>query len=805
MLKIENVSKIYRTKSKEEVIALDNVNLSFGNNELIFIVGQSGSGKTTLLNLIGGLDIPSSGKIEIDNKILGETLTLESYRQNYIGFVFQDYNLLEHLSVFDNIALAVPPCPKVELQKRVTKVLEEVGLSGYEKRKINELSGGQKQRVAIARALAKNSVILLCDEPTGNLDSKTSKEIFNLLKKISADKTVVIVSHNEELSKKYADRILSISDGKIIKDETLLNTSTNQIKKEIKENKVSFLYLLKLGFHNLFLHKVKATVAFVLLLLSLVSMCAMQICISYNSERNIAQSLETEKTIVVLKNKGDSDVSNMAGQNVPLDYDFSAVLNQEQYRIGYHATFATIFTINDKMEEKEFYFKNEIDGIGAYVTDYFIKYVVNAEGIFNDFGKIEFVEYAELENKEVNYKGTTLFTIAGIVKTDYEEYVDTNGELKENSDLPFNDRNIYNRMAKYKLNYNYKVVYTTENVFNTMFLSGGTSDFYIQNGYNISIGESNTDTNIDNISLIDSAGQPREYYNNFGNYGITNSDMQADEIVINGTLYNCIFGTSIDWLEFDRNYEEGFYNGTPVTNSLTGIGKTLNLIIRDDKNQTVIDISNKRVKGVTASNKIEFENNYSIYGTKECFNFKNSDLIPIYETEIILKNVENKQCLFEMLRKDNIVIAGAKASLIYEKEYIIRQMSYFFIGLTIVFAVITFISTFNLVNAKIRDKEKEIGILMGIGFRNNEICFIYLFSMICMMLLAFAMNVVVMYIGVSVINSLLQVLLVKNIVYFAVDIFTYLSMSAVGIVIVFASLIPLIALSKKKPIDIIKK
>lgn len=200
MLKLNDVTKIYQTASKEKVTALSNVSLSLDKNGLVFIVGQSGSGKTTLLNLIGGLDMPEQGEILVDELVLGRDISLEKYRQNYVGFVFQEYNLLENLSVYDNIAIAVSGCTKKELNEKIVKVLKEIDLSGYENRKMNELSGGQKQRVAIARALAKNTSVLLCDEPTGNLDSHTSKEIFDLLKKISLEKTVIVVSHNEQLS-----------------------------------------------------------------------------------------------------------------------------------------------------------------------------------------------------------------------------------------------------------------------------------------------------------------------------------------------------------------------------------------------------------------------------------------------------------------------------------------------------------------------------------------------------------------------------------------------------------------------------
>lgn len=229
MLELKNVKKIYHTKEKVDVIALDNINLSFPNNGLIFILGPSGSGKTTLLNLLGGIDQSTEGKILYDGKNLLE-LSMEDYRRNIVSFVFQEFNLIPNLNVYDNISLVTSKNEKNEKDKLVEDILLRLGLDGYQKRRIQELSGGQKQRIAIGRALAKGCKILLCDEPTGNLDSKSSKEIFEILKNISKEKLVIVNSHNEELAQEYSDRIISIRDGKIEND-----IKKNEIEK-IKED-----------------------------------------------------------------------------------------------------------------------------------------------------------------------------------------------------------------------------------------------------------------------------------------------------------------------------------------------------------------------------------------------------------------------------------------------------------------------------------------------------------------------------------------------------------------------------------------
>ncbi len=198
MINITNLNKIYKSK-KTSHQALNDINVSFDERGLVFLLGKSGCGKTTLMNIMGGLDDMTSGDIVIDHLSLNEASKsdLDRLRNNLIGFIFQDYNVLEHMTASENISLALK-LQGITDEDEVGKYLGLVGLEGLGNRLINELSGGQKQRVAIARALVKNPRILLCDEPTGNLDHDTSNTITKLLKELSKDRLVIIVSHNNE-------------------------------------------------------------------------------------------------------------------------------------------------------------------------------------------------------------------------------------------------------------------------------------------------------------------------------------------------------------------------------------------------------------------------------------------------------------------------------------------------------------------------------------------------------------------------------------------------------------------------------
>lgn len=224
MLTLKNIKKIYE-KSDEAV--LDDINLTFNRNEFVSILGCSGAGKSTLLNIIGGLDCKTSGKLLINGKDIYKysDSNLDYYRKNNVGFIFQNYNLIEHLTVYENVMLPLLLTNYKNKHKRVLKMLDKVGLKDKKDSKICDLSGGQKQRVAISRALINNPDIILADEPTGALDYKTGYEIMNLIKKLSKNKLVIMVTHNKVLAKKYSSRIIYLDKGRVISD-------TNPLKKK---------------------------------------------------------------------------------------------------------------------------------------------------------------------------------------------------------------------------------------------------------------------------------------------------------------------------------------------------------------------------------------------------------------------------------------------------------------------------------------------------------------------------------------------------------------------------------------------
>lgn len=262
MLKLENIKKDYIT-GDTTVHALKGVSVEFRKSEFVSILGQSGCGKTTLLNIIGGLDRYTSGELYIGGRATSDfrDRDWDNYRNHSVGFIFQSYNLIPHQSVLSNVelALTLTGVPRAERRRRAAEALEKVGLADQLNKKPNEMSGGQMQRVAIARALVNDPEILLADEPTGALDSETSVQIMELLKEISKDRLVIMVTHNPELAKQYSTRIIRLLDGNIT-DDTMPYSGGEGEKTAGKSGKrpsMSFLTALSLSLNNLMTKKAR--------------------------------------------------------------------------------------------------------------------------------------------------------------------------------------------------------------------------------------------------------------------------------------------------------------------------------------------------------------------------------------------------------------------------------------------------------------------------------------------------------------------------------------------------------------------
>lgn len=254
LLRLQNIGKIYNSNDIL-TIGVRNIDLDFDYNEFVTIEGKSGSGKSTLLNVIAANDTYEEGELYFDGEATSHysSSDWEKYRENNIAMIFQDFNIIENLTVLENVELALFRIEDLKKRKEIAKdLIEKVGLSKQINHKGSHLSGGEKQRCVIARALAKDSPIILADEPTGNLDSKSSREVAKILKDVSKDKLVIVVTHNPEFFKEYATRRILISDGKLEEDRHISEVEHKDIKREetIIDKKLQFKNIFRLGFLN---------------------------------------------------------------------------------------------------------------------------------------------------------------------------------------------------------------------------------------------------------------------------------------------------------------------------------------------------------------------------------------------------------------------------------------------------------------------------------------------------------------------------------------------------------------------------
>ena len=341
-MRVQNICKTYHTQTGEAVHALNGISFDLPATGVVAILGKSGSGKSTLLNVLSGLDRFDSGDIQCFGKSMKNfsAKELDYYRNSCVGFVFQEYHLIPELNVCDNIALALQLQGQAGAKEKIQAVLKQVDLEGYEKRNIDELSGGQKQRVAIARALVKEPKIIFADEPTGALDSHTGESILQILKAVSAEKLVILVTHDREFAEKYGDRVIELADGVVIKDSGADYRFT-EVEKEmsLRRSRMPIRSALKIGCSNFKYHPIRlistvvlSVIAFLMLGVSLITstvtysdfiydyLCAKDITSSILMKyENDMQGCFSKEELVALRQQFQADIMSIRYKDILLD------------------------------------------------------------------------------------------------------------------------------------------------------------------------------------------------------------------------------------------------------------------------------------------------------------------------------------------------------------------------------------------------------------------------------------------------------------------------------------------------------
>ena len=862
MIELKDIKKTYKSKKGVDTEALKGINIKFGDKGLCFILGKSGSGKSTLLNILGGLDNYTSGDIIINNKSTKDfkEKDWDAYRNTYMGFVFQEFNLLDNYSVEDNIKLALELQNKKCSADEVAEALKMVELDDVLKRKPNELSGGQKQRIAIARALIKKSEIILADEPTGNLDSETSKQVFNVLKKLAKNKLIVVVSHDEEAANTYADRIIRISDGMVVADSKEYTSAT---RKELKlvNAKLPFMYSFKMGLGNLLHKKLKLVFSVLLIVLCLICFGLMVSVSSVDIDKEYIRIFEekgpTEVSVQkykkkvnyknlmldAIKNMGDpfdsvevdtvdENFVNEVKSKTNMEWDIEyKIKNNFEYLMWNYNTYRDIsdtmyYTGTNAIKvveyDKELFSPNNLIGnepvaddeivISSYIADQIIH-----NGILAKENKTQEKaesykpnSYEELLNNGyyINFGNMLYVKVSGII--DYNDKLAKYSELKKIKwstfyDMDYSDEE-YSKLSNLSYDFyeDFDSLSLSRVYVNKTFIE--KIDLKEENKSN-----SNSKIMIDNKSSdVDVFGyiiNDVEVINNNVKEKVTS--LSKNEILINTYILNLL--TSGD---YEKQLQENMLSDTFI-DDVTFINTYI-------KNNNII---NKKVKTAICNDKIYNDSdNFCEYEIVGIINDNNDYGMVYYNKDVVSKLISKNLEFYSVFRKVTNV-EDFKTILKYypiDGSDIISTSEYSwgltsgllvssFMNLigkygTVFFLVFAVIILMNFINNSLKFRKKEIGTLRALGCRSKDVIMMVIYE--CLVLIFICLTIVFVIISklVNFINLYLNLDLnldvPMNLMKFGVA--QMFGVAAIMIVIVvIASIIPVRKLTKTKPIDTI--
>ena len=769
MIELKNVKKIYTSKKAQDTIALDNLNLKIGNKGMVFIVGTSGSGKSTLLNVLGGLDGISSGKILVNGKNISDFKSKEydSFRNTYVGFIFQDFNILDQYNVYENIELSLKLQNKKANRNEIDKLLQDLGIENLGNRRINELSGGQKQRVAIARALIKKPKMILADEPTGNLDKNSSEQIFRILKEISKNYLVVVVSHDMERAISYADRIVKIEDGKVISDsDTELNDNIQPM--ELKKSKLPLSYALKMSITSFKSKPFKLFMTILLTTISLIFMGFTVNCAMFNKGMFISNTMKDNKNYtydiyyqkinadgsgnpISFKNKDFENIKKISKSKInkayslydneqALSFEYGNLKNVSAYYNHKPSIFSFIEVEDDRL------FKNILGRkpknqnelvIHEYLADYILKF-----GVMDSNNKIYYpTSYNDLVSSNRNIKlGNNKVVITGIIKDDSSMFNKKSSKF-QNEEL-----------SKYYDEYTLRG--------NIIYVKGFTDNVILRKDNN-SIYKKSV-LRKDNEELSRKITPLKEEIEIITENGINKiNKLNKNEVVL-----------SLDTLKLLDDSFVSIYNMYLTTNNKIDTPDTLNEFIplylkekQQNKLNVIYDIYTEKATGYNNLRLnligITFdENNYVSFDFAKDYDIttKKVNFVRIYDDNINhLRKVFNKISLlgYNNLSKkpDKYYVANINnVSDMYNVIATYKGLYKYILIISLVFILFTFLLFSNFISVSISYCKKEIGILRSLGARNIDVIKIFGYESIIISILSWGLSVISWYIICAILN-----------------------------------------------------
>ncbi len=799
MLKIKNITKTYRTGNFVQK-ALNKVSINFRQNEFVSILGPSGSGKTTLLNIIGGLDKYTSGDLvinEISTKKYKDK-DWDSYRNHRIGFVFQSYNLIPHQTVLSNVelALTLSGIGKKERRKKAIKVLKEVGLLDHIHKKPNQMSGGQMQRVAIARALINDPDILLADEPTGALDSETSTQIMKLLKKISKDKLVIMVTHNPELAEEYSNRIISLKDGEVINDTNPYDGDEilEYKKDKSKKTNMSFFTALSLSLNNLMTKKGRTILTS---FAGSIGIIGIALILSLSNGVNnyidkVQQDTLSSYPLTIEKNSVDTStlMSSFISNNDNNDHDLDAVYSNDIMTSMISDMYGGM-TTNNVYEFKKFIENNK--EIKEYVND--IKYTynlnlqiykddllkVNPSNMMNIFGvdnsnfQTTIPIFSELTtNKKL--LNSQYEVVSGRMPNKYNELVLIVDETNEINDfilytLGFKDQKeiqetMNNMLAGKEIKSFKQTKYTYEDILNTKYKLVLNSDYYVK----------------DNGVWKDKR-EDLTYLNKLVQNGL---DLNIVGIIRPKDGSNISITNGIGYTEELTEYVVNGINDSDIAKEQT-INKEIN-VFTNDKFKALESYENNLLEiGI-----VNLNDPYTINIYPKNFEAKK-------EIEKIIEEYNNNK-IKDGLNDDKIEYTDYVGLLMNSVTTIVNVIGYVLIAFVSISLIVSSIMIGIITYISVLERTKEIGILRAIGASKKDISRVFNAETFIIGITSGLIGIIITCLFNLVINKLIKVV-TGVVVSSSLPIIGAIVLVVISVVLtVIAGLIPSRVASKKDPV-----
>ena len=711
MLKLENITKVYTTK-KISQIALKGVSLTFRESEFVSILGPSGSGKTTLLNIIGGLDKYTSGDLIINNISTKKysDKDWDTYRNHKIGFIFQNYNLIPHQTILANveIALTLSGISKKERRKRSIKALTDVGLKEHIKKKPNMLSGGQMQRVAIARALVNNPDIVLADEPTGALDTKTSIQIMDLLKKISKDKLVIMVTHNSELAEKYSNRIINIKDGEITRDSNSFNNNEEKenIVKRKRNKTMNFITAFSLSLNNLLTKKSRTFLTSFASSIGIIGI-ALILSLSEGATKYIDRTeRETLASYPISIEKDTIDynsfIKNTQNSNKDIyECDKKSICTFDDLSINPYLQM-TNKKVSNNLKEFKFAIENNYENIFDYVID--IKYNYNVKLELYDKENYQKISNSMFTNEEMqeyfNSSDNTfkeLISDESLLKSQYELLIGKYPEKYNELVL------VVNKDGKVPMSLMYTLNYEDKSNLNEILKSDEIKP--INYNYNSLLNKT--------YKLV----LPTDYYQKMNNIWVNKIDDKSylKNIIDNGQDIKIVGVLKVS--NDAVNADSGF----------VGYTKDLAMHVINEINNSKIAQEQMNNKNKNVFTSLPFDDNFS-YETNAMLiginDISNPSSISIYP-----KNFDSKEKIVEIIQKynenisdeDKITYTDYVKILMSGITNIIDVITYILIAFVAISLIVSSIMIAIITYISVLERTKEIGILRAIGASKKDI------------------------------------------------------------------------------------